>query len=379
MRRPGSGGGATCAATLIDHDRAQVSRQYRDPAPAIRPIRDPMRPTRYLPPARCIQAEGSPAGPPSSERKRTQDEMRKSFNRPSGARLVGLTGLMCLALNGCSSAGQSVGEAVQTPQATPALPTAAELHLPVETYLFSDADSVKLARAGAVLRRKCLQRFGLDQATPPAGQSTGPRTFMERRYGVTDLAEVTANGYHLGDRDPRTHPVVKPTFSAEQQKALTGQTGPGDTELRVNGVPVPPGGCYDEAKKELAGTEKLGSSEVAQQADFQTFKASLSAPQVKRAFDAWSSCMKGKGYSYPNPLDAISDRRFQGDSPTQPERDVATADVVCKQQVNLVHTWFAAETTLQNELIARQQADFTAALKAKTEQLAKAEVVLRDQ
>ncbi|MFJ1706899.1 hypothetical protein [Kitasatospora sp. NPDC088346] len=305
--------------------------------------------------------------------------MRKSFKRPSGARLVGLTGLMCLALAGCSSGVQPVGGAVQTAQAPSALPTAAELHLPVETYLFSDADSVKLARAGAVLRRKCLQRFGLDQAVTPAGQPTGPRTFMERRYGVTDLAQVAADGYHLGDRDPRTHPVEKPTFSAEQQKALTGKTGAGGAELRVNGVPVPPGGCYDEAKKELAGSGALGSSDVAQRADFETFKASLSVPQVKRAFDAWSSCMTGKGYSYPNPLDAISDRRFQGDSPTQLEREVATADVVCKQQVHLVDTWFAAETSLQNELIARQQADFTAALKVKGEQLAKADAVLRDQ
>ncbi|GAA1182683.1 hypothetical protein GCM10009664_56050 [Kitasatospora gansuensis] len=253
----------------------------------------------------------------------------------------------------------------------------------MEAYLFSEADTEKLTRAGAVLRKKCLQRFGLDYAIRPADPPTGPRTFLDRRYGLTDQAEAAANGYHLGDRDPRTHPVHPPQFSAEQQQVLTGRlpgkTGADDSALQVNGVPVPLGGCYDEAKRALAGPGELGSSAVARQANFQTFKASLSVPQVTQAFEAWSGCMKDKGYSYPNPMDAIGDSRFLGDSPTPPELQVATADVTCKQQVNLIDTWFAVETSLQKELIARQQADFTAALAAKTEQLAKADAVLRDQ
>ncbi|MFJ9522322.1 hypothetical protein ACIRPK_29210 [Kitasatospora sp. NPDC101801] len=268
-------------------------------------------------------------------------------------------------------------------QSPSALPASADPHLPIETYLFSEAETEKLARAGAVLRKACLQRFGLDYDTGPAGPPTGPRTFMDRRYGVTDQAEAAANGYHLGDRDPRTHPVHPPQFSPEQQQVLTGhlpgKTGTDDTKLQVNGLPVPPGGCYDEAKRGLAGSGDLGPSDVAQQADFQTFKASLSVPQVTQAFEAWSGCMKDRGYSYPNPMDAISDPRFLADSPTPLELQVATADVTCKQQVALTDTWFAVETSLQKELIARQQADFTAASAAKNEQLAKADAVLRDQ
>ncbi|MEV4613531.1 hypothetical protein AB0K43_13155 [Kitasatospora sp. NPDC049258] len=234
-----------------------------------------------------------------------------------------------------------------------------------------------------MLRKACMQRFGLDYAIGPADPSTGPRPFMDRRYGVTDQDEVAANGYHLGDRDPRTHPVSPPQFSAEQQQVLTGhlpgKTGADETNLQVNGVPVPPGGCYDEAKRGLAGSGDLGPSSLAQQTNFQTFKASMSMTQVTQAFEAWSGCMKNRGYSYPNPMDAIGDRRFLGDSPTPLELQVATADVTCKQQVNLVDTWFEVEASLQKELIARQQAEFTAALAAKTEQLAKADAVLRDQ
>nr|WP_144298555.1 hypothetical protein [Streptomyces sp. TLI_235] len=297
--------------------------------------------------------------------------------------LAGLAGLMCLALAGCSSSGQPAAEAVPTTQSPSALPASADPHLPIEPYLFSEAEAEKLTRAGAVLRKACLQRFGLDYAISPAGPPTGPGTFINRRYGVTDQAEVAANGYHLGDRDPRTHPVRPPQFSAEQQQVLTGhlpgKTGADETNLQVNGVPVPPGGCYEEARRGLAGAGELGPSSVAQQANFQTFKASMSVAQVTQAFEAWSGCMKNRGYSYPNPMDAIGDRRFLGDSPTPLELQVATADVICKQQVDLIDTWFAVETSLQKELIARQQAEFTAALAAKTEQLAKADAVLRDQ
>ncbi|WP_344622852.1 hypothetical protein [Kitasatospora arboriphila] len=296
---------------------------------------------------------------------------------------VGLAGLMCFALPGCSSSGQPAAEARPTTQSPSALPASADLHLPIEPYLFSEAETAKLTRAGAVLRKACMQRFGLDYAISPADPPTGPRTFMDRRYGLTDPAEAAANGYHLGDRDPRTHPVRPPQFSAEQQQVLTGhlpgKTGADETNLQVNGVPVPPGGCYDEAKRGLAGSGDLGPSSVAQQANFQTFKASMSVAQVTQAFEAWSGCMRNRGYSYPNPMDAIGDRRFLGDSPTPLELQVAAADVICKQQVHLIDTWFAVEASLQKELIARQQAEFTAVLAAKTEELAKADAVLRDQ
>ncbi|MFF4158326.1 hypothetical protein [Streptomyces sp. NPDC001678] len=307
---------------------------------------------------------------------------RQTISHNLRTELVGLTGAICLFLTGCGSSHQSTPKAVEETHAPELLPSV-DLHLPIETYLFSDEDSEKMARAGAALRKKCLRRFGLDYEINPPGPPTGPRTLMERRYGVTDKTEAAANGYHLGDRDPRTHPAHQPKLSAEQQQVLTGRSqenaGEGDSTLRVNGVTVPPGGCYDEAKKELVGSGKLGSSDVAQQANFQTFTASRSVPQVKQAFEAWSSCMKGKGYSYPDPLAAISDGRFQGNSPTQPERQVATADVACKQQVNLIGIWFTVETSLQKELIARQRADFAAALTAKNEQLTKAASVLRDQ
>ncbi|MER8182378.1 hypothetical protein [Kitasatospora sp. NPDC094015] len=308
---------------------------------------------------------------------------RRSTGRSTG---VGPTGLlavsMCLALAGCSSSGQQAAEAMPTMRSPSALPGSADLHLPIEPYLFSEAETAKLSRAGAVLRKACMQRFGLDYAVGPADPPTGPRTFMDRRYGLTDPAEAAVNGYHLGDRDPRTQPVRPPQFSAEQQQVLTGhlpgKTGTDGTSLQVNGVPVPPGGCYDEAKRGLAGSGDLGPSSLAQQTNFRTFKDSMSTAQVTQAFEAWSGCMKNRGYSYADPMESIGDRRFLGDSPTPLELQVATADVTCKQQVDLIGTWFAAEASLQKESIARQQAEFTAALATKTEQLAKADAVLRD-
>ncbi|MFJ8039142.1 hypothetical protein ACIRBX_01345 [Kitasatospora sp. NPDC096147] len=316
--------------------------------------------------------------------------------------MAGLAGVICLALTGCSAPGRPAAQAPAVP--SPAAPTSSvrasavptqaapdasappertEPQLPIEAYLFSEAEADTLARAGVVLRRACLRRFGLDYAVNPTGPSTGPRSFTDRRYGLTDRAEAEANGYHLGDRDPRTHPVRPTPLSAEQQQVLTGhrpeESGPGGPELRVNGVAVPPGGCYDEAKRGLAGAGDLGPSPVAQRANLQTFKDSMAVPQVTRLFEEWSACMRNEGHAYPDPMQAMSDPRFLGDTPTPLEIRVATADVACKQRVGLVEAWSGVEAGLQKESIARQQADFATALTVKTAQLTKAAAVLREQ
>ncbi|MEU2788520.1 hypothetical protein [Streptomyces sp. NPDC007100] len=295
-----------------------------------------------------------------------------------------LAGALLLSLTGCSSDQPAPEKAQETP--APAILKSVDLHLPVETYLFSDAELEKLSRARAVLHKKCLKRFDLDYEIRPAGPPVGPRSLMDRRYGVTDKAEAEADGYHLGDRDPRTHPAHPPQLSDAQQEALTGRAqgkdataADGDSAIRVNGVPVPPGGCSAEAAKELAGSGQLGPGDTPRKANLDSFTATKSDPRVQKAFKAWSGCMKSRGHSYPDPLTAISDPRFQGNSPTQQERETATADVACKKQVNLVGIWFTVETSLQKEMIARQQADFAAALKSKNEQLAKVNATLRDQ
>ncbi|KOT47715.1 MULTISPECIES: hypothetical protein [Streptomyces] len=295
-----------------------------------------------------------------------------------------MVGAMCLSLAGCSS-NDSAPDA--TPKVhSPVLLKSVDLHLPVESYLFSDAETEELSKARFALHKKCLQRFGLNYEIPPAGPSVGPRSFMDRRYGVTDKAEAEADGYHLGDRDPRKHPAHPPRLSGDQQKALMGRSqeeastaADGGSALRVNGVAVPPGGCSAEAAKELAGSAKLGPGDLPRQVNFDSFASSKSDSRVRKAFEAWSGCMKRHGYSYPDPLGAVNDPRFQGASSTQQERSTATADVACKKQVNLVGIWFTVETSLQKEMIARRQADFAAALKAKDKQLARVKAVLRDQ
>ncbi|WP_192939065.1 hypothetical protein [Streptomyces cinnamoneus] len=64
----------------------------------------------------------------------------------------------------------------------------------------------------------------------------------------------------------------------------------------------------------------------------------------------------------------INDPRFRGNSTTPEEREVATADVACKNQVNLIGTWFTADTASQKELNAQKESDFAMALKAKSEE-----------
>lgn len=333
--------------------------------------------------SRAARHERKRGGPPS------RGESGSGVRRHStGGKLrtgtSALAAALLLSLTGCSADQPTPEKAQEKP--APAILKSVDLHLPVEAYLFSDAELEKLSRARAVLHKKCLERFDLDYEIRPAGPPVGPRSLMDRRYGVTDEAEAEADGYHLGDRDPRTHPAHPPKLSDAQQEALTGRSqgkdaaaSDGGGTIRVNGVPVPPGGCSAQAAKKLAGSGQLGPADLPRKANLDSFTATKSDPRVQKAFKAWSGCMKGQGHSYTDPLAAISDPRFQGNLPTQQERETATADVACKKQVNLVGIWFTVETSLQKEMITRQQAAFAAALKTKNEQLAKVNATLRDQ
>lgn len=81
-------------------------------------------------------------------------------------------------------------------------------------------------------------------------------------------------------------------------------------------------------------------------------------PQVIRVFAEWSSCMKDKGFTYANPMDANDDPAF-GDPTVVTDTEVATAkaDIQCRDKLDVEKTWFDAETKLQQAAITKHQAE----------------------
>jgi hypothetical protein len=301
-----------------------------------------------------------------------------------------LLGAALFLMAGCSGHTPSAPSAASTPAgaagrpagAAPVLLKSVDLHLPVEAYLLSPDEQSRLDHAQALLVQRCMRRFGLPYEVGSGGAPVGPRDLMDRRYGVTDEAEARADGYHLGDRDPRTRPSVpRADLTSRQKLVLYGtQGGPaaaGATSVpRVNGAAVPPDGCAGEAHQTLVPSDQPGSDDLARSTNGRTFTASRADPAVRKALARWSGCMKAKGYHYPDPLTAMDDKRFQGRTSNGLERAVATADVACKRQTNLIGVWFTVESAMQKKVIAQHTSQFAAMLAGKTKKLKAAAAVL---
>jgi hypothetical protein len=219
--------------------------------------------------------------------------------------------------------------------------------LPLDHYLPSPTDSVRVARAYHLLVGACEKRFGV-AADPEQPAPDGPRTANERRYGITDPALASSAGYRVSVR--ATAPPVRPA-EARDPRTLEVLTGNGRT--RVNGQPVPRGGCAGEATRRLeAGAPTDVDRYLAQRLSLDSFVASRRDPRVLTAFRSWSDCMRGHGYNYANPLAAAADPRFARGPVSMTEVTVAVTDIGCKRQTNLVETWAGVEAGLQRGSIA---------------------------
>ncbi|MEV5983926.1 hypothetical protein AB0L85_02790 [Streptomyces sp. NPDC052051] len=137
------------------------------------------------------------------------------------------------------------------------------------------------------------------------------------------------NKVFIGDQDP------------------TNGVKPGD---KVNGKTIPVGGCSGEARRRLKIKPR---QRMAEKINNVSFARSQENPQVKKAIQGWSACMARSGYTYKTPLEPLESN--WGDSPAPAEISTAKTDVKCKNSVNLVGTWFAIESMIQEELIARNE------------------------
>jgi hypothetical protein len=252
---------------------------------------------------------------------------------------------------GCARSAAAPAAAPAGPAAAvPVLLRSAGLRLPLDDYQASVAESYLLARAHRALLSACMRELGLDFALPETGPPAGPRTWTDRRYGLTDPAQAT-RGYWAADRA-----AGSPTAAAVRRRtaAVTAAEGAAITGRGmhvVNGRQVPPGGCTEEARRRLTADNPAGADlDLPAQLAGQSFFTSQRDPRVRAATQQWSACMKAAGHTYAGPLDPPADRRFQH-ALSQPEIATARDDIACKARTNLVGVWFAVESAQQRSLI----------------------------
>ncbi|MFF7635795.1 hypothetical protein ACFZB9_21985 [Kitasatospora sp. NPDC008050] len=307
--------------------------------------------------------------------------IRRSASHPAltltAAVLAALAGLAsgCAGPHGHAVDTAPAGSLVTPGPAAPVTATAAPsdlsaLRLPIEDYLLTPAQDAHLEHAVWVVAGGCMKRQGFDFQAPPelAHQRSGSE--VPRRYGPADPATAAVEGYHSPadpDQQPQPRTPLPADLPAPERAALTG-TGHG----------APAGGCHGEAQRQLAGTDPLGSSQLAGQINSMSYTQATADPRVKAAFAAWSACMKAEGYTYATPVDAYNDPRWQQSStPGRLEIATATADTGCKRRTNLIGIWYGVDAAYQQQQIRLHQAQLDHDRASEQHQLALAQQALR--
>ncbi|SNQ48533.1 conserved hypothetical protein [Frankia canadensis] len=259
--------------------------------------------------------------------------------------------IMATMAGGCGNGPTTHADAAPPPS-PPVVLDASRLRLPLDPYLLTPRESEWVSQAYRRPLTDCLRRFGL--TTPERPVSTGgPATSNERRYGITDPALAASAGYRVAATPSAATPTPParptPTGSADPRllDVLTGRRG------TVDGHPVPNGGCSGEARRRMTvGAPAVSDPFLAQRLSQESYGQSGRDRRVQAATHAWSDCMHGHGYDYATPLDAAADPRFRDGPVSRTEITVATTDIACKKQTNLVGVWFAVEAALQKPRVA---------------------------
>ncbi|MFG2235174.1 hypothetical protein ACGFNX_35155 [Streptomyces sp. NPDC048723] len=254
-------------------------------------------------------------------------------------------------LSACTAGAAGPGE-TPGPTAAHRLADSKALKLPLDDYLLTTIDAGALARGRDSLMQRCLTELGAPY-TPKAVGSTDIET-NERRYGLADAELAKEHGYHVPDMDKRAE-----DYPASVMPLVRGEV------TTYNGVPVPQGGCIGEAQRELHEVELQDALNLPHKLNMESYTKSQKAPAVVKATEEWSNCMKESGHTYPDPLAAINDKEFSAATPGTHEKEVALADVLCKQKVNLIGVWSDAESEYQRFLIESHSSALAGPLLAK--------------
>lgn len=241
--------------------------------------------------------------------------------------------------------------------------------LPLDRYS-GDHDGLGLRTSLAEDRlvRACMKRRGVPWDPPPVARADADPS--QGRYGLTDADDARRSGYHVPEdpaRARRNHYFLD-ELTTRQEAALDGDRNhPG---CQGQAIAVLQRGV-DRQRQQQQGllVFRLGS---------QALEISARTPAVRAAKKAWSACMRERGHRYPSPEAAERSKRWDDGSPgaSRQERDVAVADVACKEKVSLVRVWAKAEAAEQRRLMKRHGPELAAILKANAVRRANAGRVL---
>lgn len=210
--------------------------------------------------------------------------------------------------------------------------------LPIEAYLPTAAQTRQISGARDRLIDECMKQSGFEEWKPaPDLPPLGGETLTDWRYGIHDTELASKRGYKPAAEE-------QAAYDRAMSEGAVDESGADETVLRA---------CVSEADGQVP---LVAEDSVAQEVRSGSYEQSMKDPRVVAAFAKWSSCMKEKGFSYDEPLDASDDTRFSDPaSVTKLEIATATADIACREQHDVAQIWFKSEVALQKKAISQNQ------------------------
>ncbi len=257
---------------------------------------------------------------------------------------VALAVAMIVGLASCHQSGSSDPEIVDGVSIR-------QSELPITSLIdYSQAENRVLFEAYSALLQQCMARHGFDYPRDPW---QGDTPDIDRRYGLTNLDQAQKWGYDLPPPPPLPSDDWFASLSKAQDKTVTVVLfGSDDEQVPVgsDGTEIAVG-CVGEARDGITGSLRLSvtSEEMrleVEKLEAESYTRSLADERVQQVIQRWAECMHASGFSSVNsPADAPELAAEEFDQ----AKDVAVAQVVCNDKVDLVETWSAVEAEYQQK------------------------------
>lgn len=257
-------------------------------------------------------------------------------------------------LTACTSADGPRASPTRTPVAIPTgVGSEAD---PFAPYMHTEESARLVSQAMNILVRRCLLRFGVDVPLPERAPGL-PFEAIDDQYGLWRADEARLYGYR--GKPPPAEPDGENLISLIPEESRWLING-GGVETH-NGVPVPEGGCQDEALREL-GVLAPGESgipgDLVGDLIRQAFDTVFAEPEVQRLIGEWSACMSRAGYNFTDPFEPFT--YWLARDPTgrhyelpvsQEQLDAAMVDIDCKTETGLLSYWRDRHLAEQRRLV----------------------------
>ncbi|MEU7582274.1 hypothetical protein AB0B50_32350 [Streptomyces sp. NPDC041068] len=229
--------------------------------------------------------------------------------------------------------------------------------LPVEAYLPTRKEEQAITQARAALLKDCMGKQGFSYDQSPELPEIGGQSLTDGRYGIWERDDVERWGYHPDPELLEAHEKataqatdLKRELSQAERTALYGKS-----EASVEGHG--PGGCAREVSVKLGeGATDTSFTEPAEAMANDAYGRAQREPDVRKAFQSWSACMKKQGYDYRTPMYANDDAAFAGRDISDKELAVARTDLDCREKYQVNRVWYEQEARWQ-KLLIEEKAD----------------------